>query len=78
MRRNNSLSPIRLLMLVRAAFIESAVCHHVKIRILADQSNNFVEMERCARYRARSAEDLLSVNKSGGRKTNSGQSVPVL
>lgn len=34
-------------MLVRAAFIESAVCHHVKIRILADQSNNFVEMVRC-------------------------------
>lgn len=33
-------------MLVRAMFIESAVCHHVKIRILADRSNNFIEIER--------------------------------
>jgi len=56
-------------MLVHATFIESAVCHHVKIRVLADQSNNFIEMERCVRYK-HSVEDLLSVNKSTIRKTN--------
>lgn len=70
------MSPIRLLMLVRAAFIESAVCHHVKIRVLADQSNNFVEMERCVRYGhplSLPLEDLLSVNKSDVRRINGEQ-----
>lgn len=57
-------------MLVRAAFIESAVCHRVKIRILADQTNNFVEMERRVRYGHPAPEDLLLVNKSGIRKTS--------
>jgi len=57
-------------MLVRAAFIESTVCHHVKIRVLADQSNNFVKMERCVRYE-HSVEDLLFVNKSDNKlRTN--------
>lgn len=50
------------------AFIESTVCHHVKIRVLADQSNNFVEMGRRVRVTG-FAEDLLSVDNSKIQKT---------